>query len=91
MNCVLSLAVLGVRAFSVHVTGYTRLLDGSIVVWLQKRAANKPTYPGMMDTMVGGGLTAGLKPSQVLVKESEEEASIPHDIIVNAKPAGCVS
>ena len=74
-----------------HVTGYSRQPDGSVIVWLQKRAANKPTYPGMMDTMVGGGLTAGLKPSQVLIKESQEEASVPSHIVANAKPAGCVS
>ena len=40
--------------------------DGHVAgIWIQKRADDKPTYPGMMDTMVGGGMTAGLKASEV--------------------------
>ncbi|KAK7083407.1 hypothetical protein SK128_024030, partial [Halocaridina rubra] len=83
--------ILGVRAYGVHVNGYSRAPDNSMVVWLQKRAIDKPTYPGMLDTMVGGGLTAGLKPSQVLSKESYEEASIPEHIVKTARAAGTVS
>ncbi|XP_064122007.1 uncharacterized protein LOC135226413 [Macrobrachium nipponense] len=83
--------VLGIRAYGVHVNGYTRSPDGSMIVWLQKRAIDKPTYPGMMDTMVGGGLTAGLLPSQVLFKEAFEEASIPEHLVRTAKAAGTVS
>lgn len=83
--------ILGVRAYGVHVNGYSRSSDGSMVVWLQKRAIDKPTYPGMLDTMVGGGLTAGLCPSQVLLKESFEEASIPEHIVKMARAAGTVS
>ncbi|CAL4162647.1 unnamed protein product [Meganyctiphanes norvegica] len=84
--------VLGVRAFGVHVMGYTRSpKDGSMMIWIQKRAANKPTYPGMMDTMVGGGITAGFTPSQVMKKESAEEASIPEHLSRNARSCGSVS
>ena len=45
----------------------------------------------MLDSMVGGGITAGLKPSEVLVKEAAEEASIPLDLVRRAIPAGAVS
>lgn len=83
--------VFGVMAYGVHVNGYSRSPDGSMFVWLQKRAIDKPTYPGMLDTMVGGGLTAGLHPSQVLKKESYEEASIPEHVIKTARAAGTVS
>ncbi|KAF2359255.1 protein of unknown function DUF4743 [Trinorchestia longiramus] len=61
-----AMALLGIRAFGVHLTGYARTPEGSIAgVWLQKRADNKPTYPGMMDTMVAGGMGDSLTPSQV--------------------------
>ncbi|KAL7648847.1 UNVERIFIED_CONTAM: hypothetical protein RMT77_000766 [Armadillidium vulgare] len=83
--------VLGTRAFGIHITGYTRQPDGSTGVWLQKRSATKPTWPGMFDSMVGGGITAGLKASEVVIKEAEEEASIPREIIQNAVPVGTVS
>ncbi|XP_069974917.1 uncharacterized protein [Penaeus vannamei] len=82
--------VLGVRAYGVHVTGYT-YRDGKMMIWLQKRSIDKPTYPGMMDTMVGGGLTAGLKPSDVYLKEAYEEASLPEHLLKNGRQAGTVA
>lgn len=74
-----------------HITGYTRRPDGRIAVWIQKRSATKPTWPGMLDSMVGGGITAGLTPNQVAVKEAAEEASIPEDLMRNVIPTGAVS
>nr|XP_053656447.1 uncharacterized protein LOC128705215 [Cherax quadricarinatus] len=86
------LALLGVRAFGVHIMGYTRVPeDGSMKIWVQKRSLDKPTYPGMMDTMVGGGITAGLQPFQVMLKEAHEEAAIPENIAKMAQAAGTVT
>lgn len=85
-------ALLGVRAFGVHITGYTRSReDGRMRIWVQKRSLDKPTYPGMMDTMVGGGITAGLQPHQVMFKEAHEEAGVPEYLAKTARPAGSVS
>lgn len=87
-----AVALLGIRAFGVHITGFVRSPAGAVeAVWLQKRSETKPTYPGMMDTMVGGGLTAGLKPSEVLYKEADEEASIPAQLVDRAQAVGTVS
>lgn len=87
-----SSAILGARAFGVHITGYTRSPeDGRMKIWMQKRSLTKPTYPGMMDTMVGGGITAGLQPLQVMMKEAHEEASIPEHLAKTAHSAGTVS
>uniref|UniRef100_A0A2P2I1I7 Nudix hydrolase 20, chloroplastic-like n=1 Tax=Hirondellea gigas TaxID=1518452 RepID=A0A2P2I1I7_9CRUS len=87
-----AVVLLGIRTFGVHITGYVSNAEGGVTgVWLQKRAENKPTYPGMMDTMVGGGLTAGLKASEVLYKEAAEEASIPSQLVDRAQSAGTVS
>ncbi|KAA0199802.1 hypothetical protein HAZT_HAZT007455 [Hyalella azteca] len=85
-------ALLGIRAFGVHLTGFVRNAAGDVAgVWLQKRADNKPTYPGMMDNMVAGGMSDSLTATQVLFKEAEEEASIPAHLIERAKSAGSVS
>lgn len=83
---------LGIRAYGTHITGYTHSQeDGRIRIWVQKRALDKPTYPGMMDSMVGGGITAGLTPRQVMLKEAHEEAGIPEHLAKTAVSAGCVS
>ncbi|KAK3871992.1 hypothetical protein Pcinc_022897 [Petrolisthes cinctipes] len=87
-----AVTLLGVRAFGVHITGYTRSReDGRMRIWVQKRSLDKPTYPGMMDTMVGGGITAGLQPHQVMLKEAHEEAAVPEYLAKTARPAGSVS
>ncbi|KAG7158460.1 Nudix hydrolase 20,-like [Homarus americanus] len=85
--------LLGVRVFGVHIMGYTRSSeDGRVkTIWVQKRSIDKPTYPGMMDTMVGGGITAGLPPFQVMLKEAHEEAAISESLAKTACPAGTVS
>ncbi|XP_069192361.1 uncharacterized protein [Procambarus clarkii] len=87
-----AVTLLGVRAFGVHIMGYSRSAeDGTMNIWVQKRSLDKPTYPGMIDTMVGGGITAGLQPFQVMLKEAHEEAGIPEDIAKTAHAAGTVS
>ena len=52
---------LGVAQFGVHVN----VLSGPpnqqpTHMWIAKRAPDKPTWPGMWDNCVGGGLAAGL-------------------------------
>jgi 8-oxo-dGTP pyrophosphatase MutT (NUDIX family) len=50
------------------------------------------TYGGMLDNTVGGGIASGMKPFETIVKECEEEASLPEDLIrEKAKPVGVVT
>jgi thiamine pyrophosphokinase len=44
-----------------------------------------------MDHVVAGGIPAGLSPAECLVKEAEEEASIPAEIAASAVPVGRIS
>ena len=81
----------GIRAYGVHVNCFTRAPDGSVDVWVARRAADKPTFPGMLDHAVAGGLGAGLTPSENVVKECGEEAAVPPELAARAQPAGCVS
>lgn len=74
----------GLTTTAVHVNG----IVGAEKMWLARRSSTKPIDPGMLDNLVGGGLTAGLSVEQVLVKEAWEEAGIPAELARTAKRGG---
>jgi 8-oxo-dGTP pyrophosphatase MutT (NUDIX family) len=76
----------GLTTHAVHVNGVAA--DG---MWIARRSAAKPVDPGMLDNLVGGGLTAGLSEQEVLVKEAWEEAGIPPDLARAARRQASVS
>lgn len=80
----------GARAWGVHVNGYVRKKDG-IYLWAGERAANRPSAPGQLDNMIGGGQPIGLTLEQNLCKEAMEEAGIEAELALTAKPAGAVN
>jgi len=75
----------GLPTHAVHVNGIAA--DGRHM-WLARRAADKPTDPGLLDNLVGGGIAAGLSVEQTLVKEAWEEAGIPAEIARTARRGG---
>ena len=77
----------GLTTTAVHVNG---IVDGE-KMWLARRAGTKAIDPGMLDNVVGGGLTAGLSPDEVLVKEAWEEAGIPVALARTATRGGTAS
>ncbi|CAK0745210.1 hypothetical protein CVIRNUC_001604 [Coccomyxa viridis] len=81
---------LGIKAYGVHVNGYVRGPSG-IELWVATRSKNKPTWPGRLDHIVAGGQPHGLSPQENVIKECEEEASIPRELAQLAVPAGAVS
>lgn len=76
----------GLTTQAVHVNG---IAGGRM--WLARRSPTKPIDPGMLDNLVGGGVTAGLSPAQVLLKEAWEEAGIPAELARAATPGGSMS
>ncbi|QQS13633.1 MAG: DUF4743 domain-containing protein [Rhodospirillales bacterium] len=80
----------GVRAYGVHLTGFTRRADG-LRIWVPRRARDKPTYPGMLDNTVAGGQPTGLGLMENVVKECGEEASIPPEIARRAVAVGAIT
>lgn len=61
-------------------------------VWMQRRSATVKNYPGMLDSTVAGGITAGLDPLAAIIKESAEEAGLHENVLKTAlKPVGMVS
>lgn len=82
--------VFGVKAYGVHLNGFTRVPDG-IRLWVGRRADNRPIEPGKLDNMVAGGLPYGLDPLRNLIKECAEEAGLSEQMARQAKPVGAIS
>ena len=88
----------GIVTYGVHMTGYIRLGEkvddegSEMKVWVPRRAKDKQTYAGMLDNTVAGGISSGETPFNSLVREAEEEASMPEALVrQNAKSCGTVS
>ena len=80
----------GTRAYGVHLNGYRREGD-SLSLWIGRRAPDKRVAPDKLDNLVAGGVGNGHGLDETLLKEGEEEASIPTSITKRAVPAGTVS
>ncbi len=85
-----AIPVFGVIGQGVHVNGLVRRADG-LHVWVGWRSKTKSVAPGQLDNLVAGGTPAGLSAFECLVKEAEEEASIPAALARQAVPVAKVS
>lgn len=85
-----AVALFGTRGYGVHMNGWLRK-GGQTFMWIARRSLTKPTGPGKLDQMVGGGQPAGLSLRDNLIKECDEEAGIPPDLARRAVPTGTVS
>ncbi|KAG4438998.1 hypothetical protein IFR05_005514 [Cadophora sp. M221] len=84
-------SLFGIVGQGVHMTVYTRTKSG-LKFWIPQRNLGKSTYPGMLDNAVAGGVAAGEKPFECLVRESSEESGIPeHYIREHAMAGGTVA
>jgi 8-oxo-dGTP pyrophosphatase MutT (NUDIX family) len=85
----------GVVTYGVHMTAYcidpSRSSLDAYQIWVPRRSKTKQTYPGMLDNTVAGGLGANEDQHNCLVREAEEEASLPEEITAQAKLVGTVS
>jgi 8-oxo-dGTP pyrophosphatase MutT (NUDIX family) len=76
----------GLTTHAVHVNG---IVAGK-AMWIARRSPAKPIDPGLLDNLVGGGMTAGLTREEVLQKEAWEEAGIAAPLARAATPGGTV-
>ena len=79
----------GVRTWAAHVNGMVRDADRGRM-WLARRGPGKAVDPGLLDNLVGGGIAAGERVDETVVRESWEEAGIPLETARRARPAGQV-
>jgi len=78
---------LGITTHAVHLIGWTP--DGA--VWVQQRAHDKSTDPGLWDTTMGGLVTAGESIAATLVRETEEEAGLAVEALEEVAAAGRIT
>lgn len=84
--------LLGCKGYGVALNAWSRdPVTGSPEMWVAKRAASKATWPGMLDAMAAGAISAGLSPLAAVRKEAAEEAGLPDALSLAARPAGAVS
>ncbi|XP_018431279.1 PREDICTED: nudix hydrolase 24, chloroplastic-like, partial [Nanorana parkeri] len=82
--------LLGAPQYGVHVNGYVDR-GGEIFMWVARRALSKATYPGKLDHLAAGGISAGCGVWETLLKECREEACVPESLAATARPCGTVS
>ena len=83
----------GLTSVATHLNGYVRGAEekGSVPVflgWIARRSATKSIDPGMLDTLVGGGVASGQDPWNALLRECHEEAGIERTLARQATAAG---
>ena len=75
----------GTLTLGAHCNGYVADDHGRPThIWVAKRALNKPTDPGMLDNLIGGGVPLGQSPWEALQREAFEEAGLAPDEIAQA-------
>lgn len=79
----------GTTTYAAHANGYCGS-GAACEMWLARRAASKPIDPGMLDNLVGGGMSAGVPPLETIVREAWEEAGIPEALARKTVAAGTV-
>eukprot|EP01038_Epipyxis_sp_PR26KG_P007726 gene7726-10499_t len=81
----------GFKSYGVHINGFVREDSYITHLWVAKRSRTKSTWPGMLDHVVAGGQPHGIGLYENVMKECEEEASIPPTISIHAKAVGAIS
>lgn len=78
-----AMGLIGTMRYGVHMTAYVE--DASaphgIKIWVPVRAHDKSTFPGMLDNTVAGGLVTGEDEYECMVREADEEASLPEAVV----------
>merc|ERR1711923_295853 len=81
----------GILTYGISVHAYVVNDDGSISIWMQRRALKSSNFPGKLDTFVAGGISSGETIKEAVIKECTEEANLPTHYFDKMKPVGCVS
>ena len=77
----------GFTCGAAHLNGFVRNAS-ELRVWIARRSATKSIDPGLLDTLVGGGIASGQDAWQTLLRECGEEAGIGPTLARQATAAG---
>ena len=79
----------GIHTYAAHVNGLVRR-DGEVQMWVARRSLRKAIDPGLLDNLVGGGITSGATVRATVAKEAWEEAGISDAVAAKASAHGTV-
>lgn len=79
----------GTQTYAVHLNGVVEH-GGSTRMWIARRSLQKATDPGMLDNLVGGGISWGYGIEDTLVKECWEESGLPEALSRQAVRGGTI-
>lgn len=88
-----AVGLFGYMRYGIHLIAHVRCPSAphGIKLWVPKRSKVKSAWPGLFDNTVAGGLMTDENPFECVIREAEEEASLPEYIIrEHAKLAGTV-
>ncbi|HET9823136.1 MAG TPA: DUF4743 domain-containing protein [Burkholderiaceae bacterium] len=81
----------GTLTFGAHCNGWVAGADGRPShLWIARRSQHKPTDPGKLDNLVGGGVPHGQTPRETLLREGFEEAGLDRATMERAVAGGIV-
>ncbi len=81
----------GTLTLGTHCNGYVADERGQPThLWVAKRSLNKPTDPGRLDNLIGGGVPLGQSPWEALQREAFEEAGLAPEEIARATPGSVI-
>ena len=88
-----AMRLFGLTSVATHLNGYVRGAErmGSVpifLIWIARRSATKSIDPGLLDTLVGGGVASRQDPWNALLRECHEEAGIERALATQARSAG---
>ena len=67
----------GTLTLGAHCNGYVADASGHPThLWIARRSDSKPTDPGRLDNLIGGGVPAGQSPREAVIREGWEEAGL---------------
>lgn len=91
-----STPIFGLISYYIYLIAYTRngsssgpeqqFQEKDIRIWIQRRSLSKASHGGLLDCTVAGAIQAGQTPIESLVREAEEEASLPPSVTARATP-----
>ncbi|KPM40060.1 hypothetical protein AK830_g6471 [Neonectria ditissima] len=78
-----AMGLIGTMRYGVHMIAYVRdeSAPHGLRLWIPTRAADKSTFPGMLDNTVAGGLMTAEDPFECVIREADEEASLPDAVV----------
>lgn len=78
----------GTLTLAAHANGYVAGPDGHPShLWIARRSLGKPIDPGLLDSLVGGGVPDGQTPHEALLREAWEEAGLAAPLLQGARAA----